>query len=158
MDEEAVLSKTARFSGEVEIGKRTRRGRGVSCEGAAEFADHDDGAVASRRAHLIPVRGQALAELREAVRQLSRRGPLADAVPVADVDEAEVILLAHQPRDPTRLTIEALRGERVAAGREYLASNAAGHIPMDVAHCAVADRLVVWRVPQPVPPSTHDFK
>ena len=39
-------------------------------------------------------------------------------VPAADVDEAQRIALAHQPRDAARLAFEALRGDRVAARGE----------------------------------------
>src|SRR5450756_387094 len=40
-------------------------------------------------------------------------------VPAADVDEAEVELLAHQPADPPRRQLEAARRNRAAIGRGH---------------------------------------
>src|ERR1019366_1019505 len=72
---------------------------------------------------------KALTETREEIRQLTLRVALIDVcVPAADVDEADVELVLHEPRHATRLEFEALCGERVAIGRLHLARDAAlGH-------------------------------
>src|SRR6185369_15487365 len=101
----------------------------VLAKGAAEFAQHHHDGVAPGAAHALRERAQAAAELLEARRELAVRAALADVrVPAADVDEAEVVLGAHQARDAPRLELEAARVDRVAAGGFHLAAE----VPHDV--------------------------
>src|SRR5579859_1488244 len=77
----------------------------VFAGGAAEFRHGDQDYVAHAIAQVLPERREALAEFREALRQLSLGGPLADLVdvmvPSADIGERHfhADIRFDQPRD-----------------------------------------------------------
>src|ERR1700692_2473172 len=93
----------------------------VLAEGAAEFGDHDDDSVSpSRRSDLFGKSGQRTAEFAETVGEITGRRALVDmGIPAADIDKAEVELLAHQPADPPRRQLKAARRNRAAIGRGH---------------------------------------
>ena len=83
--------------------------RAVLAERPAELREHDDDGLVPGGAHLLGEAGEALAEAREQIRQLPLRVALVDVrVPAADVDEADVELVVHQPGHAARLELEAL--------------------------------------------------
>ena len=64
--------------------------------------------------------GQRAAEFTQAVGEVAGRRALVDVgIPAADIDKAEIELLAHQPADPPRRQLESARRDRAAIGRGH---------------------------------------
>src|SRR6266478_2392091 len=93
----------------------------VLAESTRELGDHDDDGIApTRRTNFLGESGKRATEFAEPIRKISRRRALVDVrIPAADIDEAEVELLAHQPADPARRQFKAARRHRTAIGRGH---------------------------------------
>src|SRR6202051_4922519 len=83
----------------------------VLAEGAPELRNHHDHRIPpSRRADLLGKSRERAPELAEAVGQITGGRSLIDVgAPPADIDKAEIELLAHQPADTSRRQLEAAR-------------------------------------------------
>src|ERR1700723_2011347 len=73
-------------------------------ESASELGDHHHhGIPPSRRSDLFGKPGQRAAEFAEAIGEIAGGSALIDmGIPAADIDKAEVELLAHQPANAAR--------------------------------------------------------
>src|ERR1700680_3313579 len=76
----------------------------ILAEGAAEFGNYgEDGVSPSRRSDFFRKPSERAAEFTQSIREVAGGRALVDVgIPAADVDKAQVELLAHQPADPTR--------------------------------------------------------
>ena len=73
------------------------------------------------RPDLVGEQRQAAAQFADAVGEIALGAALVDmGVPAADVDEAQIELVAHQPADAPGRQLEALGADRVAVGGLHL--------------------------------------
>ena len=105
--------------------------RAVLLERAPELRDDDHDRLFPGGAHLIGEAGEALAEIRQQIRELALRVALIHMrIPPADVDEADVELVAHQASHPPRLELESLGGDRIPVGGDHLGRHRGAGIPL----------------------------
>jgi hypothetical protein len=80
--------------------------------------NHDNGVSPSGRPNLFGKACKRAAEFAEAVGEITGGRTLVDVgVPAADIDKAEIELLAHQAADAPGRQFEAARRDRAAIGR-----------------------------------------
>ncbi len=105
----------------------------VLAEGAAELGNrHNHGVTPRSGPDLLGEAGQGPAEFAQPIGEIAGRRTLVDVgVPAADIDEAQVELLAHQPSDPPGGELETAGRHRAAIGRGHLLGDRAVDI---VAH------------------------
>src|SRR5262249_45201480 len=94
----------------------------ILAEGAAELGDHHDDRVAPCRGpDLLGEAGEPSPKLAETVGEIAIGGALIDMrIPAADIDKAEIELLAHQAADAPGRQFETARRHRAAIGRSHL--------------------------------------
>src|SRR5579883_2072245 len=94
----------------------------ILAEGAPEFGDHDHhGIMPGLRPDLLRKAGKRAAELAETVGEIAVGRALVDVgIPAADIDKAEIELLAHQPTNAPRRELETARRHRAATGGIHL--------------------------------------
>ena len=105
----------------------------IFAEGPTELGDDGHHGIAPFAAQFLCQCGETPAETVHVVGARPLSGALIDVcIAAADIDEADAVLLAHQPPDPPSLQLESLGREGVAVGILHL------HVPMQK---VVGDKL-----------------